>query len=430
MIFPHRNAGRTIGVENSLDAYGIIRHLLLLLVAALLTGARPEGSRTEPARDAALVLGEGIHELNNPSSDFRAVLRAMSSQLAANAALRTAILKFVERLPPTTDFKCSDDFLRTRARQELIRLQHAVLKTAGDRVEPQFCFTTPYVIDAGKPTDAVEIYGFDFDAAPIQMVLVSGGKYEDVSSALIKRSHYHLTLKLGRNGVALPAKTQTLGLTWGNLIHHSISVVTTDSPLCPTDIEVVSPSEPITYSPPAVSREMVAGRAGGKALASSALDYAGNAVYATICVTVTGPDDARATFSGCNREFIGTIDPDHEIERVLGRVESHAVFTPDSRSGIKNGTPRDPIATWRFVHPRTEAALQTTPFVTVKLRKIRVVSTRTGDCVSPIAFNEAKREGALRAATSRALDAKLRPLNPSLIGLRPRFAPPMHPSDR
>ena len=426
MIFRHRYPGRTIGVARSLGAYGVVRQLIVLLMAALLTGARAEFGRDGSVSDVALVLAEGIHELNDPSADFRAVLRAMPSRLDANSTLKRAVLRFIARLPPASaDFKCSDDFLRNRARQELIRLQQALLTTTPDRVEPQFCFAVPYVIDAGKAPDAVEIYGFDFDAMPIQMVRVNRGNYEDVSSGLIRRSHYHLTLQLGKKGVALRGKTETLGLAWGNLIHHSISVITPNTPLCPSDVAEISIAKPITYSPPAVSGTSVAGSAVGKALASAALDYEGNAVYATICMATTSRRDGQATFSGCNREFVATIDTERDIEQLFGRLESQAEYTGGSRTRNQNGNTREPILSWRFLDLASQDAQPKNPRVAVTLRQIRVVTIKPEDCVSPIAYRQARREGALGAATIKALDAGLRRVDPSLFALRPRFAPPV-----
>jgi len=427
VIFRRRYSAGTVGVARSLGAYGVIRQLIVLLMAALLTGARAEFGRDSSPSDVALVLAEGIHELDDPTADFRAVLQALSSRLDANSTLKRDVLRFIGRLPPgDADFKCSDDLLRNRARQELIRLQQALLTTAPDRVQPQFCFAVPYVIDAGTAPGAVEIYGFDFDAMPIEMVRVNRGNYEDVSSALIRRTHYHLTLQLGKKGVALRGKTETLGLTWGHLIHHSISVITPNTPLCPSDVTEISIAKPITYSPPAISGTSVGGIAPGKALASAALDYEGNAVYATICMATTSLRDGRATFSGCNREFVATIDPDRVVEQLFGPLESRAEYSAGSRTRNQNGTTRDPVSSWRFQDLASRDAQPKNPRVAVTLRRIRAVTTKAEDCVSPIAYSEAKRDGALGAATIKALDARLRRVDPQLFALRPRFAPPGH----
>jgi hypothetical protein len=395
-------------------------------MATLLTGARAEFGRDRSVSDVALVLAEGIHELNDHYADFRAVLQAMPSRLDANSTLKRDVLRFIGHLPPASaDFRCSDDFLRNRARQELIRLQQALSTTAPDRAQPQFCFAMPYVIDAGKAPDAIEIYGFDFDAMPIEMVRVNRGSYEDVSSALTRRSHYHLTLLLGKKGVALRGKTETLGLTWGHLIHNSISVITPKTPLCPSDVTEISIAKPITYSPPAVSGASIAGSALGKALASAVSDYEGNAVYATICMATTSRRDGQATFSGCNREFVATIDTEREIEQLFGRLESQAEYTGGSRTRDQRGNTREPVSSWRFLDLASRDAPPKAPQVEVTLRPIRVVTTNREDCVSPIAYSEAKREGALGAATIKALDARLRRVDPSLFALRPRFAPPV-----
>jgi hypothetical protein len=216
-----------------------------------------------------------------------------------------------------------------------------------------------------------------------------------------------------------------LGLTWGHLIHHSISVITPNTPLCPSDVTEISIAKAIIYSPPAVSSTRVAGIAPRKALASAALDYEGNAVYATICMATTSLRDGRATFSGCNREFVATIDTERDIEQLFGRLESRAEYTGASRTRNQNGTTREPISSWRFLDLASQDARPKTPRVAVTLRQIRVVTTKPEDCVSPIAYSEAKHEGALGTATIKALDAGLRRVDPSLLALRPRFAPPV-----
>jgi hypothetical protein len=142
-------------------------------------------------------------------------------------------------------------------------------------------------------------------------------------------------------------------------------------------------------------------------------------------MATTSLRDGRATFSGCNREFVATIDTERDIEQLFGRLESRAEYTGASRTRNQNGTTREPISSWRFLDLASQDARPKTPRVAVTLRQIRVVTTKPEDCVSPIAYSEAKHEGALGTATIKALDAGLGRVDPSLLALRPRFAPPV-----
>lgn len=196
--------------------YTVIPRLIVAIsVAGVVLGARVAASSNADG-GTVLVLAEGIDSLSRPSADFRGILRRTQVRMPQNAdaTVRAALARFIGRLPAAgTDLKCGDDFLRDRARQELMRLRQTLLKVGVDPLEPQFCFADPYAIDSGKPPNAIEIYGFDFDAVPTEMFLVNRGNYENVSSALIHRSHYHLTINVGRNGVRLRSNSQSLGLT-------------------------------------------------------------------------------------------------------------------------------------------------------------------------------------------------------------------------
>ena len=51
--------------------------------------------------------------------------------------------------------------------------------------------------------------------APLQVFLVNGDVFQDVSVALISKTHYHLTVDLGKNGVKFSPDSQALSVAWG-----------------------------------------------------------------------------------------------------------------------------------------------------------------------------------------------------------------------
>src|SRR5437660_12715191 len=102
------------------------------------------------------------------------------------------------------------------------------------------------------------------------MVLVSRDGYQDVTSALIARSHAHLILKLDR--VPLSSNSQSLGLAWGHLIRHSIALVRPTTPLCSSRVEAIPAGRTIFAAPPRTGGDGSLARPGMKGWADASLD--------------------------------------------------------------------------------------------------------------------------------------------------------------
>jgi hypothetical protein len=151
------------------------------------------------------------------------------------------------------------------------------------------------------------------------------------------------------------------------------------------------------------------------------LDYESNAVYATVCMTVTTRGGDGAAFSECNREFVATIDPDRTIEGVFGGLESTASSESGPAAPQLNG-PGDLVRRWGFSGLGDRAAGPWGPQVTLELNDIRVVTIRGDACISPVVYLEARRSGTLTGATTRSLDLQTRNVDPLVLHLRPRYA--------
>lgn len=388
------------------------RRLGLVLVLAAASSATCARAGRDPLADTVLALDRSIDALTGPSADFRVILRDLASRLPsrADASVGIAIGRFLGRAPTAgADFPCSADFVRLRARQELIRIEERLLGTAPAPPEPQVCNAAPFAVDLARSPlpKTVEIYGYDFDLVPLQIVLVAGGRYQDVSAALKLRSHYHLSLVLGDRGVRLPPDARSLGLTWGNLIHHTIPIVAPGTPLCSCTIEEIPAGRTVDYAPPPVRPDRHSPEKEGSlaAWANAVLDYQSNELSATVCMTVTGPAGSGAVRSGCLRAFILTVAPERRIEWLFGR--------PSGRATYPGG---DPDFGWRFAGFSRDSG---GPRVTLELGKIRLVTAGGEGCISPIAYQEARRTGAISAVTARALDRQLAKLDPAIVGLRP-----------
>ena len=194
---------------------------------------------------------------------------------------------------------------------------------------------------------------------------------------------------------AFSSESVSLGLTWGHLIHYSIAVIQPDSRLCPSRIETIPAGRTISYAPPRIGGDAVPAGVAATAVADTTFDVSTNKLEATVCVTAV--DRRRhATSSGCTIEFLYTTDPDRVIEAL----------------------PRDPATHVSYRHQPGELSAM------VRLGEISLVSIADEGCVSPLAYVEARRTGALDRATSEALDPQLQTVDPAILKVRPRFALP------
>jgi hypothetical protein len=386
---------------------------------------------TDPPADHTLtetvvVLERAINALATSSTEYRKTLQETLATLPRNSQefVKADITTFLRRAPDErADFKCGAEFVRYRARKELLRIKDTLLHTNPQPAQPQFCYAVPFAIDPAQPINPIEIYGYDFDRVPLQILLMDSYGFRDVSFALIKRTHYHVTLNLAKNGVTFSPKNQVLAVTWGHLIQHSIPVIQPNTSLCSSRVEEIPAGKEISYAPLPISGDRYFMAAGAKILANATLDYESNKVDATVCMTAVEQNSDPNGVSGCAVEFVYTSEPEREIEWVFGDLEARMAY-PHSNwtTRVQKGAQSGPVDQWTFTGFGAKSPANTEAQITVRLRKLRVVSTKTDGCVSAITYLEAKRTNALSAATVRRLDPELKKIDAAILKLRPRFA--------
>jgi hypothetical protein len=391
--------------------------MLWLASLSCTNGLSPNVDAT--ARDGALtatlrVLDGAARRLASPAADSAAILRDAALALPPDAddRARIEIRTFLSRAPaPGAEYRCSGDFIRTRARQMLLRLRDTLLQIETVPVEPAVCYADPFALDPSqaRADRVVDIYGYDFDAAPLQLVTITRDGFHDVTPALTVASHAHLAVKVGEGGVPVSAAIQSFGLAWGHVIHHRVPVIAPATRLCASRVESIPAGRIVSHLPVVV-------RPGGPSEADLAadlrLDFSYNMVEATLCVTAADP-----IASGCTTEFLYTTDPDRVIDGVFGSPSEAVSFPRGDRSAaVRSGGREGPVGEWTRVAD-SEAA------VTARLNEIRVVSSEGEGCISPITYLEAQRTIRLAPETRRALDAQLRSVDPTVLTLRPRFVP-------
>lgn len=404
------------------------------LLATRVVASFPAAQSGTPAhtslRETLRVLDRAIYQLGEPSSNYRKVLLDTVAALPAKAddAVRVDVRTFLARAPgPGSDFKCSLDFVRFRARLALLRIRDTLRKDYIGPLEPAVCYAAPYALDVTRARTAgrwLDIYGYDFDRVTPEMILVGREGYRDVTAALVAKSHFHLALRLGDSAVPVSPDSVSLGLTWRHVIHHSIAIVQPTSPLCAARVEMIPSGRTISYSPPRIGASEFPASLGIAVRADATLDYSSNKLEATICMAAANPS-REAVFSGCSVEFLYTTDPDWMIEAVFGAASSRVSYV--SRAGtddVKNGSSRGPVGQWAFTGLQRTRLADNDISVTARLNAITFVSVEDDKCVSPLAYMEATRTRVLSPETRRSLDPQLKRIDPAIPKLRPRFALP------
>jgi len=402
---------------------------LALLCSGCTTTREIPAERASKPTTANLVflLDDALNAIGNPSADYRSIFQNILVTLPRDSQdfVKAEITSFLQRAPTSgVDFKCGAEFMRYRAQQELWRLKDILLNMNPQPPEPQFCYAVPFAIDLAQPTHAVEVYGYDLDRAPLEIFLVNGDVFQNVSFALINKTHYHLTVDLGKNGVKFSPDSQALSVAWGHLIRYSIPLIQLGTPLCSSSLEEIPAGKTITYAPLLLGGEGRFREPGPRVWSNATLDYESNKVDATVCMTAAEQNSKRATFSGCGVEYVFTSESDRVIEGIFGEIEGYMTYTQGGQADeVKQGVQGGPVREWKFSGFGDSSGARREIQVAVQLNRVRVVSTAMDACVSAIAYSEAKRMNALSAETIRRLDPQLNKVDPEILELRPRFAP-------
>ncbi|MFN8489163.1 MAG: PLAT/LH2 domain-containing protein [Caldilineaceae bacterium] len=223
--------------------YGVYPGVFLLVLLFCAGCSDPTGLG-DPIKQAVAVLDNGIERLGSESADWRRVLEETRDKLPSE--IRDDVNTVLSRAIETTgvEFRCGGvDFVRTRVRQDLIRIRADLLKQTIPAKEPTFCHVDPPAVDTSRLPPWINIIGYDFDTTPIQVILHYGDQYQDVSEFLQKPTHYHMTLNLGENGVRLLPFSSEFILKWNNRVISTIgiSLISTPAPISiplPTTYEI------------------------------------------------------------------------------------------------------------------------------------------------------------------------------------------------
>ena len=382
-------------------------------------GDQPASRTLNHDIDRVVVLERALSALAQPSVDYRRVMRRAAETFPSGSVVRTRIDTFLRRVPQSRKgFMCSSEFVVDRARSELIRIKDAVLDANPEPRHPAFCVTDPVAIDAALPPDRIEVYGFDFDTEDIQVSVMNAHGFHDVTFAVRPTSHFHFTIDLRQRNIQFAPETERVALIVGHLIAYSIPVIQTMTPLCSSNIEQFGDGKVLTYTPPPVAGASNSASRAGRVVANLSMEIESNAVSATVCMTAIDEQGGVTLASGCGREYVYTTDSDRRIEGIIGNTSDR--FEGADRSAVARGGDDHRLGTWTIQATGRDSNTAPERLVAIALHGLRLVSTETGHCVSPIEFLEAEREGRLANTTIGRLEAAIKAVDPVIRRLRPQ----------
>lgn len=205
-----------------------------MVLTALLIVMSISGCIDDSAEKAVKVLDDGIFKLNNANADWQRILEETRDKLtdSTQSTIRNEVSNVLARGVATigVEFKCDTDFVRTRVRQDLIRIRAGLLGETPPAVIPALCHVVPSQVDLSLKADQRQVigyYGYDFDTVmrPSLFLKNKNGALTNVSRFLSITHHYQMTLNTGGNGVPLSLDDTELILKWANLTLSEVPII-------------------------------------------------------------------------------------------------------------------------------------------------------------------------------------------------------------
>lgn len=207
---------------------------------------------------AIQTLDTGINTLGKESGSWRKTLEDVRDKTAADiqSTIKTEITNLIDHGVSVIgqESRCNVDFVAKRSRFELIRIKNELIAKRNElaqkigispiplstipAVTPAICIVSPSSLDLTTPPDRrnkIDISGYDFDSAPIVVMLRNSDQEIDVTRYLAKPSPLNMSLNLGGNGVPLSSNSQMFILKVGENEISSINIIAPPAPPPPPD---------------------------------------------------------------------------------------------------------------------------------------------------------------------------------------------------
>jgi hypothetical protein len=200
--------------------------LALILWLLLSASSCNQGSvEVEVGKNTLATLDKGINTLQSESANWQKVVQETRDSLEGEASslVKNELTDLVSNGIAATgiEVRCTADFMRKRARLELIHVRNAYAQKVGaslleeSPLGPTFCGATPGSINLNLPPEKrteLRLAGYDFDENTVRVFLLEGDQEIEVTSNnLSNLSQYMVSLNISEgNGVEFSRKSNKI----------------------------------------------------------------------------------------------------------------------------------------------------------------------------------------------------------------------------
>lgn len=244
---------RLLNINGRHLAFGAIASLIIVSLAGCGMKDFVKGLVDRTTTKTVNILDDGIRSLDKNSADWQTVMEETRDKLiaAGQSTIANEVSNALNRsvAVASVEARCDVDFLRTRLKEDLVAIKAHFLHHNVPPRAPALCNVVPSTIDLGlDPTrrNKIEIFGYNFDSTPGMQLFLddADGSSSDVSTALARPTHYHMTVDLAGTAVQLKRSSQRFHLRWGDQELSTIAVQQPSTPFCETKtIDPVPPHD-------------------------------------------------------------------------------------------------------------------------------------------------------------------------------------------
>lgn len=408
--------------------------IVIVMVSLLLPSGCGLGKAIKETADdvttrTLATLDDAIKSLEDASADWQRVLQDTIGKLTedAQSTIRNEISNTLNRAIASAGSQvlCIHDIVKSRIRQDLIRIKAKFLGGDVEEPEPWLCEVVPVAVDLSlEPTrrQTIEFFGYDFDKLPIQAMLATSTGAADVSTHLSRQTHYHMTLNLSGSGVQLSQNSQKLILTWKEAERSAIPILRPATPVCEVRTPTPVSLGEVTFRPPHVKGDRDFDGNGPNVYVRVNLRNLGTRVEAQVRMTAAETESDWTTASGRATYPLYTPEPGWVVDQIIGPMEDSFSYRDGSQGNDLFGRgPDGPVSRYDFVGDTDgdEAGVKTQ--VTVHFNRLRVVLRQTRDCVTPMTLRLLELQQRISPLTLRRIQPAMRLVPQELKNLSPRM---------
>jgi hypothetical protein len=200
--------------------------IILSLLFAASSCSKPEVGidiEVEAGKQTLAALDKAINTLKTESSNWQQVLQETRDELvdSVNSSIKNEVTNLISNSIAATgaQVRCEVDFVRTRARQELIHIRNKLAQKIKQPLLnesplfPVFCSATPTSVDlnlAPERRDEIKFGGYDFSKETVKVLLLNGEQEIDISGNLAQPTQYLLSLNL--SGIKFTSKINKINI--------------------------------------------------------------------------------------------------------------------------------------------------------------------------------------------------------------------------